>query len=83
MSGCPSGVRGGFQVWPAAETGVSETTAATVANAAIETKNPGFMETPLAIKKNGRAATHTVSLLDLRVNVPGRPFGEHIEGKTS
>ena len=56
MSGCPSGVRGGFQVraaavgvWPATETGASETTAATLAIAAIEAKNPVFMETPLAI----------------------------------
>ena len=56
MSGCPSGVRGGFHVraaavgvWPATETGASETTAATLAIAAIEAKNPVFMETPLAI----------------------------------
>jgi hypothetical protein len=36
-------------VWPATETGASETTAATLAIAAIEAKNPVFMETPLAI----------------------------------
>jgi hypothetical protein len=65
MSGCPSGVRGGFHlwaaavgVWPAAETGASETAAAMVAIAAIEAKNPGFIGNSIGyLKKVYDAAT--------------------------